>query len=84
MTQSLRMSHDRQNEIIRLEYDVAITGTVSLSIRDLQGRLVRNILSAQQEYGTYRIDEEIGSLAPAVYVLKLETPSGAAVVKLLK
>ena len=61
------------NPVTQIEYSLLKSGFVSLSVFDVNGKLIRNIVSENQTYGTYRYDFDGTSLASGIYIYKIET-----------
>jgi flagellar hook assembly protein FlgD len=71
-----------------ISYDIPEKTTVKLQIYDLLGRLVRTLVHAQQEAGSYAIpwdglSEDRSSVGSGVYFYRLETDKHVAVRKML-
>ncbi|MEM6327998.1 MAG: DUF1501 domain-containing protein [Bacteroidota bacterium] len=62
-------------------YRLPEAGHVTLSAFDTTGRLVAQIAEGPQAAGEHRATFDASSLAPGVYVLRLETPGGARTVR---
>jgi endo-1,4-beta-D-glucanase Y len=60
-------------------YTVSRTGQVSLSLYDLTGRLVRNLVTGNQQAGTYHLPViSTGALSGGSYLIRLATPEGTS------
>ncbi len=59
-------------------YSVAETGMVNLNLVNVNGQVVRRILSSVQTPGTYEINVNYEGLSSGIYILHLETKSGKA------
>jgi len=77
----IRLKQDLQTGLLRIEFDLIQSGPVNLFMCDLQGRVVREILSGNQDPGKFRVDHQMDDLPPAMYLLKLETVDGAVTAK---
>jgi len=58
----------------RVSFSVAQNGRVSLTLYDVSGRLVRDIIQTYVSAGSYSIDLDTRGLAHGTYFLVLETP----------
>ena len=54
-----------------IEYKLASPAQVSLSILDLNGRMIRNLVNASQEAGVHQVIFERGNLPPGIYLCRL-------------
>lgn len=52
------------------------SSSVQLSLYDLSGRKIRTISNAVYTAGTHQIDFDFGSLAPALYIIHLQSSEG--------
>lgn len=59
-------------------YSVLQTGLVNINLINVNGQVVRRILSSVKTPGTYEINLDYEGLAPGIYILNLETASGIA------
>jgi phosphatidylserine/phosphatidylglycerophosphate/cardiolipin synthase-like enzyme len=69
----------------RVSYDLPVAGNVSLKLYDITGKLVSVLTSGHHSAGFFRYSllTTHYSLAPGIYVLRLETGVGSATQKLI-
>ncbi|MEZ4699825.1 MAG: T9SS type A sorting domain-containing protein [Rhodothermales bacterium] len=67
-----------------LSYTLAEEGHVELAVYDVLGRQMDVLVDATQPAGSYTLPYEVGHLASGVYLLRLSTPAGVKVVRLVK
>jgi len=72
----------------RLVYGVPASAEVSLSLYDVNGRLVDRLASGYREAGYYRLDwrsdgRRGASLGPGIYFLRLDSDMGTATAKVV-
>ncbi len=61
-------------DVVTIEYDLADEDLVSLQIRDVSGRVVKNIIiNKQQDAGKHKVSVEVASFASGVYMYVLQT-----------
>ncbi|HEX7411319.1 MAG TPA: M1 family aminopeptidase, partial [Bacteroidales bacterium] len=66
-----------------LAYQLAGKTLVNLSVYDIYGKLVKELLKTTQNAGAYQVPFEAGELAPGTYLCRLVTDGKVEVVKLL-
>jgi hypothetical protein len=66
-----------------IAYQLAGKTLVNLSVYDIYGKLVKELLNTTQNTGAYQIPFEAGGLAPGTYLCRLVTDGKVEVVKLL-
>lgn len=66
-----------------LAYQLAAKAHVTLSVYDIYGKLVRELVNTTQYAGVYQVPFEASGLAPGAYQCRLLTDGKAEVVKLL-
>lgn len=71
------------NPATTIYYGVAIGGAVTLTVYDVLGREVRELVNERHAPGSYAIEFDGSSLAAGVYVYTLTTPEGALSKKML-
>jgi hypothetical protein len=83
----LRVGPNPFNPRTLLEFELPMMETVSLSVVDVRGRHVRQVLREMRDPGRHRIvfdglDDRGQRLASGVYTIVLETPSGSVTDKI--
>ncbi len=68
------------NPTTKIKFDIVKTGFASLSIFDITGKEIANLINKNFTAGTYEYEFNAADLPSGVYFYKLETP-GASVVK---
>lgn len=68
---------------IALQFVLSEKGKARISLYDVAGRYVKEIFRGLKTKGNYRIEFDKGSLKPGVYFLRLETPFGNRVEKIV-
>ncbi len=66
-----------------IKYSIPADGFVKLSVYNLLGEEVANLVNGHQKAGRYEIDFNAGNLASGVYVYRLETPNFISSKKLM-
>ena len=66
-----------------LSYQLAGKGHVNLSVYDIYGKMVRELVNTTQNAGAYQVPFEAGGLAPGIYQCRLVADGKAEVVKLM-
>ena len=66
-----------------ITHDVPLDCEIELSIYDLRGRLVEQLISGYMEAGYYEIQWNGGTEASGVYFLRLATPDKAITQKMI-
>ncbi len=72
------------SEKFTIQYSLPVTGPVSLSVFDLNGKKVKSILDNMCVKGDYKYDIDIKSLPSGIYNVVLETKDGERVSKITK
>jgi hypothetical protein len=80
----LGIFHNPQLRSVRVQYQVTNAGQVNVSLYDVEGRLVKNVLTAIQEPGKYRVDEDLSGIGPGIYLLKVESQDGVAAGRVMR
>ncbi len=55
-----------------ISYELRVTGHVKLSVYDISGRLISNLVNKKQDAGIYEIDFSADGLASGVYFYRIE------------
>ena len=71
------------NPTTLIRYHVQEAGPVNLSVFNLLGQKVRQIIDTKQEAGTYEVNFDAAGLASGVYVYKLKTRQGILTRKMI-
>lgn len=71
------------NPSTKIQYSIAKAGFVSLKIYDMTGKVVADLVNANQTTGAYEVDFNAASLASGVYYYKLESQGFAETKKML-
>ena len=71
---------------MRVQFQVRQVGPISLSVHDISGRLVKNLITGNLKVGNYSVnwdgkDENGRKVASGIYFYQLETPTGKLVTK---
>jgi immune inhibitor A len=67
----------------RISYTLPVSGPVCLGLYDVAGNLVRRLAQGLQQAGTHRLLVDSRSLAPGIYVLRLESSGTRTATKLV-
>ncbi len=59
-----------------IEYNLIKRSKVNISIYNLSGQLVENVISMQQAPGAYKLEVDLSNYTAGVYTYKLSTPYG--------
>lgn len=62
--------------ITTIEYNLTMRSDVNISIYNLNGQMVENVISMQQAPGNYKLEVDLSNYTPGVYTYKLATPYG--------
>ncbi len=68
----------------RLVYRVEAEGRVKLEVLDAMGRRVKVLVDEYTEPGSFSVDLDGATLSPGVYVIRLITPGGTTVHKIVR
>ena len=71
-------------ESTRLVYKVKKEGAVKLEVLDAMGRRVKVLVDEYTGPGSFGVDLDGAALSPGVYIIRLITPSGTAVHKIVR
>lgn len=72
-------------EVLTVEYELAVDTEVTIAMHDALGRLVRTYQVDQAlNAGSHNLQINTGELVPAVYYLSIETPEGRIMQKVVK
>ncbi|HQF43480.1 MAG TPA: YCF48-related protein, partial [Ignavibacteriaceae bacterium] len=71
------------NPSTTIKYSIAEDGYIKLSVYNLLGEEVTNLVNGQQKAGRYEIDFNAGTLASGVYIYRLETSNFISSKKLM-
>jgi hypothetical protein len=63
------------NNIVQIEYTLPCAAHVQLSVFDIEGRLVQNLVNSHHEAGQYSAAWQAQSISAGVYFLRLEAGS---------
>jgi hypothetical protein len=66
-----------------VSYDLPVSGAVRLSVISVTGRLVTQLVVAEEPAGTHRADWNAEGHANGVYFYRLESPAGITTRKFL-
>ena len=64
---------DPFNPQTTISYELAVDGLVNLSVYDLQGRLVRELVDEEQRAGRYEVLFDAQNLASGTYLYRIQT-----------
>ncbi|KAA5548236.1 T9SS type A sorting domain-containing protein [Adhaeribacter rhizoryzae] len=67
-----------------LEYVVKEKGKVTIDLLDEQGKIIRNLLTSNQELGQYFLDLDLSTFKNGLYIYKITTDSGTVTARFLK
>ena len=71
------------NPLATITYAIPLDSDINLSIYDVQGRLVEELISSYMEAGYYEIQWNAGTAASGLYFLRLVTPENAITQKMI-
>ena len=71
------------NPVTTIDYDVPMDCEIELSIYDLRGRLVEQLISGYIKAGYYEIQWNAGTAASGIYFLRMVTPDKAITQKMI-
>ncbi len=74
---------DPFNPVTTIEYEVPLQGAVKLTLYDMLGREVRQLVDAAQPAGRYRISLDASDLPSGTYIYRLQTGDVALAKKLV-
>lgn len=66
-----------------VNYAIPSPATVTMSLYDVCGKLVKNLLAGEQAAGAHRVDLDLRSLAAGVYIVRLDYGARTAITKLV-
>jgi len=83
-TYSLKQNYPNPfNPSTKIQYAIAKAGFVSLKVYDMTGKVVADLVNANQTTGAYEVDFNASTLASGVYYYKLESQGFAETKKML-
>ena len=71
------------NPTTAIRYQLPANGNVNLSVYDINGRQIANLINQYQSAGTYTVNFNAGPLPSGVYIARLQTELGAINRKML-
>ena len=71
------------NPVATITYDLPLDGEIELSVYDLRGRLVEELIFGYMEAGYYEIQWNARTHASGIYFLRLVTPEKAIARKMI-
>ena len=71
------------NSVVRIEYSLDRSATVSMKVFDLSGRMVTNICDHHQNSGEHQITFDSSSLPSGIYLLRIMANNQADVAKVI-
>lgn len=84
VTAGLRIQPNPTQGVSTLVFQLKADAAVTLTVYDLNGKLVKNILQNNQRYaGEQQISFDAGALAAGVYVCRLETADGVQTARMI-
>ncbi|MEO0094998.1 MAG: T9SS type A sorting domain-containing protein [candidate division WOR-3 bacterium] len=72
----IKISPNPSNGITNIYFSIKKTGNVKLSLYDISGRMVRNIINEIKLSGSHIINLNEKELPGGIYLVKMETPEG--------
>ncbi|WP_020570931.1 T9SS type A sorting domain-containing protein [Neolewinella persica] len=73
------------NDMISFNYELSVAGKIDLSIFDVRGARVANVVTGDQVPGSHSITyNKLGNLATGMYIAAIRTPEGKMFVKFYK
>mgnify|MGYP006295594939 CR=1 FL=1 len=72
------------DEVLVVRYDLPQNSLVSITIRDLSGRLISTLVNEGQQPGAQMLFYETAALKPGVYFCTLKTAEGVQTKKIIK
>jgi hypothetical protein len=61
------------NPTTQIEYSLLKSSDVKLTVYDVTGKVIKNLVNEYQAYGTYRIDFDGVGLSSGIYIYKIES-----------
>ena len=61
------------NPSTKIKFDVAKTSQVKITIYDIAGREIKNLVNSNFAPGTYELEFNVGMLSSGIYFCKMET-----------
>ncbi len=71
------------NPVTQIEYSILKSGNVTLTVYDVNGKLVKTIINDNQTFGTYKYDFDASNLASGIYIYELRTNDFVATKKMV-
>lgn len=71
------------NPVTNIKFDLAKTGLVKLTIYDVTGKVVAELVNGVYNAGSYKYDYNASNLASGIYFYRLETPDFTDVKKMM-
>jgi len=71
------------NPSTNIRFDIAKTGLVKLTVYDITGRKVEELLNSNYNAGKYSFNFDASNYATGVYFYKLETPQYTSIRKMI-
>ena len=71
------------NPTTNIRFDIAKAGLVKISVYDITGKVVSNVVNTNYEAGSYNITFDAGKLSSGIYFYKLETSEFTSVKKMM-
>jgi hypothetical protein len=72
----IELAPNPSNGMANLSYSISKAGIVKISIYDISGRLIRNLIDETRVAGNYTLDINSRNLSSGIYFLHIITPDG--------
>jgi hypothetical protein len=76
-TNYLNLAPNPVRDLTRLSFVTQTHGRVRVTLYDIAGRTMQNIMDASMEAGTHAVNIETHGLAAGIYFVRVESPDGA-------
>ena len=62
------------NPLTSIQFDIPLESDVNLSVYDIEGRLIKNLISKSYEAGEHTVEWNAEGFSSGMYLIKMETP----------
>jgi len=76
ISNSVRLAPNPSRDLAKLSYSIKNQGNVKISLYDVTGRMVNDLVNEIKPAGEYTTNIASKSLAPGIYFIKVNTPDG--------
>jgi len=60
------------NPTTHINYEIHVNSTVDITVYDINGRVVKNVVNGKLEKGTYGIDIDLNNFSSGIYLLQMQ------------